>query len=121
MEMDFEQFPCLNKNKALERFRHLIKISTSLMPHQVAAATGCDIRESIAILMFLVTEDKLKPFILVYHNNHDDDIPLPIMKRNFIDGYPKLPFICDGCEKEIVSRKELSYDLMFEIIENMEL
>ena len=88
------------------------------MAHQIAAATGCGIDESLAVLLLLLRLSVVEGFLLVYHNTHLEDNP-PAMARDIFDGLPPLPFNCDICQKEVADSAELSYDFLFKLIDEI--
>ena len=116
--INLTSFPCLGKEAQLQSLNNLVDISDSLMPHQIAVATGCSIDEALAVLLLLLRLSTVKGFLLVYHSGHEDNNP-PIMARNIFDGLPILPFICEVCQKEIINANELSYDFLFKLIEKV--
>jgi hypothetical protein len=81
------------------------------MPHQLAVQTGCSLKDAIALLLMLHILSIADGMLLIYHNSHPD--APPIMIKNFLDGLPEVPFVCDMCQNEIKNRHELSYDLFF--------
>jgi hypothetical protein len=42
--------PFFKEEKSIDKLNHLLAISSSLMPHQVAAATGCPLEEALSLL-----------------------------------------------------------------------
>jgi hypothetical protein len=82
------------------------------MPHQVAAATGCELEEAMEVLMLLYDQYLAEALLLVYHNEHLD---APATAVSISEGLPSLPFICSVCEKGISDPKELSYDFLFRL------
>jgi hypothetical protein len=99
-----------NEDSHLEKLNRHVRIHTDLMPHQVAAATGCKLEEAMEVLMLLFHLYLAEALLLVYHNDHPN---IPAKALNISEGLPSLPFICDVCEKEISNPDELSYDFLF--------
>jgi hypothetical protein len=116
--INLSKFPCLSKEKQLQQINDLIKINDTLMPHQVATATGCGIEEALALLLFLYSLSISNSKLLIYHNNHLENNP-PIFAREIKEGLPELPFICDICQTEVQSPDELSYDFLFRLNEEI--
>lgn len=111
--------PCLGKKGQLQKLNELLKISDSLMPHQVAIATGCGMDDALALLLLMLRLSVVEGFLLVYHNAHLDGNP-PIMARSIFVGLPELPFSCDVCGREIVNANEVSYDFLFKLKEEIQ-
>jgi hypothetical protein len=88
------------------------------MPHSVANATGCSLKQAMELLLSLSDQYIVEPYLLVYHGTHPGDPP--ILARNMLDGFPSLPFACDLCEEKVNSRDELQYDFLFKKADDIE-
>jgi hypothetical protein len=108
--INLKRFPYFNKDRPLRELNHLAEIHDNLMPHQVAAATGCSLDEAMGVLLLLVDRALVEAFLLVYHNAHPD---IPVLARSMLEGFPTPPLTCKICEKDIEQGTELSYDFLF--------
>lgn len=116
-KVNLSKFYCFNEGAHLRELNRLVRIHTDLMPHQVAVATGCGLKEAMEVLMLLFHRHLAEVFLLVYHNDHPDT---PAQALNISEGLPSLPFICDLCEEEIRDPNELSYDFLFKISDDIQ-
>lgn len=96
----------------------IIEVNQSLMPHSVAAATGCNRAEALTLLLMLYGSNVVNGFILIYHHPHID---VPVDRRPLKDGLPpKGPFECPICETVVVDENGLYFDFEFLLIEKVE-
>ena len=98
----------------LQDLTSLMTIHDSLMPHQVATATGCTLAEAETFLGLMDHYGWALAFRLVYHNEHPD---VPILVIGMTEKrLPELPLSCSICEAEINDPDELSYGLLFKLV-----
>ncbi len=105
-----------NDQASLAKLNRLLSIHENLMPHQLAAATGCNLDEAMQVLMYLFYLRLARLYLLVYHISHSE----PVLKRSIFDGFPELPIICPSCELEIIKEDELEYDFLFSLLDKIE-
>lgn len=109
-EVNLGKFECFASSSRLDRLNQFVRLNSAAMPHQIAAETGCGLKDAMSLLLFLYHRFLADPYILVYHSTHPD---APIAIRALVDGLPDVPMMCGDCEDEIVSKDELSYDFYF--------
>src|SRR5438034_1370771 len=103
-------FPYFDNSKALEDLNRLVRLYDNLMPHQVAAATGCRLQDAMGVLMLLVAHSLAEAVILVYHTTDQIDPLVPFLSRSIYEGLPAPPLVCDVCGNQVETTEELSYD-----------
>jgi hypothetical protein len=108
-------FPYFDNSKALEDLNRLVELYDNLMPHQVAAATGCRLQDAMGVLMLLVSHSLAEAVLLVYHISDPIDPLVPFLSRSIYDGLPTPPLLCDVCGNEIETADELTYDFSFKL------
>jgi hypothetical protein len=111
--LSIKQFQCFNSSNKLDRLNNLVYLHNSLMPHQVAAATGCDLDDAMGLLLYLSSLSLVKPKLLVYHTNDLIDPPNYILSRDIELGFPELPFVCSECGETIESYEYLRFEFAF--------
>lgn len=94
----------------IQKLNDLFEIQDTLMPHQVAVATGCSYDDAFTILLLLYHRYLAESYLLVYHNQHNNT---PILALGISEGLPELPIQCDLCDVAIENEKELSYGFIF--------
>jgi len=109
---------CFSESDRLRELNRLVAIHTDLMPHQVAAATGCELKEAMEVLVLLYHLYLADAFTLVYHNEHPNTPAIALEVSKGVP--PALPVICPLCEKEINDPNELSYGFLVKLNENVE-
>lgn len=112
-------FHCLANNNALQKLNRLVGLHDTLMPHQVAVATGCPLAEAMGVLMLLLSQAAAEGFLLVYHANGCDNPPPPFLQRDLVAGPPPLPLTCLNCGVVIEDEHELSYDFLFKLTDQV--
>jgi hypothetical protein len=117
-EVRLRRFRCSDRIRALRELNDLVAVHRELMPHQVAAATGCELELAMEILLTLYDRELAEQLLLVYHNTHLD---APIKALDITEGPPALPFVCDGCQAEISDPDDLSYDFLFRLRDQVQL
>lgn len=115
-----DRYPCLRQEPAIGILNRLVRHQQVLQPHQLAAATGCDVQEAMNVLVALYAESLATSQILVYHIGGMHDPPVPIAVRELLDGPPSLPIWCDECGREIEQKAELAYDFLFTFTDNIQ-
>src|SRR5688572_20352237 len=111
--LNLNRFRCFSNSNALLKLNDLAEVYESLMPHQVASATGCELDEAMALLLFLTSMSVVQAKLFVYHITDTSDPAVPIYVSDIAKGPPKLPIICDICGQTIESYDELSFDFVF--------
>lgn len=111
--LSLEQFQCFNSSKSIARLIHLVEHNSSLMPHQVATATGCRVEEAMGLLLHLASISVVKAKLLVYHLRDFEDPPSPFASFDIEQGLPALPIICPHCDQVIETYDELDFDFIF--------
>lgn len=111
--LSLSRFRCFSNSSTLLKLNSLAEIHDSLMPHQVASATGCELNDAMALLLFLSTISVVQAKSFVYHIADTSDPPVPIDVSDITKGPPKLPFVCENCGQTIESYDELSFDFVF--------
>jgi hypothetical protein len=111
--LSLSRFHCFSKSSTLLKLNSLAEIHDSLMPHQVASATGCELDDAMALLLFLSTISVVQAKLFVYHIFDTNDPPVSIYVSDIAKGPPKLPIICENCGQTIESYDELSFDFVF--------
>lgn len=53
--LSLNRFRCFSNSNNLLKLNDLAEVNESLMPHQVASATGCELDDAMALLLFLTT------------------------------------------------------------------
>jgi len=92
---------------------NLVAVNKQLMPHVVAAATGCRLEDAMALLIFLYNKSIVDGFILIYHLQHQDSY---FARRLLKNGLPRVDEVfCQVCEENIENESELLYDFEFVI------
>jgi hypothetical protein len=117
--LSIKQFRCFNSATRLERLNDLVDLHNHLMPHQIAAATGCGVNDAMGLLLHLSTLSLAKPRLLVYHTTDVIDPPNYILSRDIALGFPELPFECGECGETIESYDELRFEFSFTLIEKI--
>ena len=118
--VDVSRFPCVSERKHRDQITRIADSQTDLMPHQVAAVTGCSMKEAMGFLLFLAIQDVADPKLLVYHSMSEHS-EIPVASLPLKDGLPSVPFYCEQCEKQIEDSSELMYDLLFVLRNRFEL
>lgn len=118
--LNLEQFQCFSSSRSIDRLNRLVEHTSSLMPHQVASATGCGIHEAMGLLLYLASLSVLKPKLLVYHIHDQADPPNAFASLDINKGLPQLPIICNNCGQTVESYDELSFDFVFIIDEKID-
>lgn len=108
-----KNLPCFSEVERLERLNDLVNHKTSLMPQDIAIATGCTLIEGMEILLILYDTYSAEAYLAVYHQSHTESSF--ILARPITEGFPKLPFTCELCNEEITSLKSLSFDFVFKL------
>jgi len=116
--VNLEHFAFFSEGQSLERLNAQLRAPASLMPHQVAASTGCSLTDAMAVLLLLADTCAATPLLLVYHKAHPDGPP--ILARSIVEGLPSCPLVCDHCEEEIDDPDELWYDFLFKLTEKVQ-
>lgn len=109
-KVNISKFKCFTESGRLDKLNAFFDERTEAMPREIAAQTGCGLREAMSLLMFLFHLYLAEAFILVYHNEHPET---PISKRSLIGGLPTLPMQCEDCDDEIENPDQLSYEFWF--------
>ena len=112
MKVELSKASCFAERARLERLRELVETHRDLMPHQLAAATGCSLEEAMYLLMLLYDQHQAEPCLLVYHRSSDHP-NVPIDSLRLTQGPPSLPLTCSVCNGEITDPDDLSYDFLF--------
>jgi hypothetical protein len=105
-----ESIPLLKLNR-------FIKIRTQFTMHEIAIASGCDFKNAMFIVLILYHHYAADLFLVIYHNDHLDN-PIAAEIRPFLEGFPKLPYVCFLCERRITSLDQLSFDFMVKLLHN---
>jgi hypothetical protein len=114
--VDLSNFQCLNDATKLHKLNRYVKNNTELMPHEIAGVLGCNPQEAMGILLFIFSRYLAEGYLLIYHKEHPS---FPITIADFHQGFPRVPFYCDQCDQEILSKDELLYDFMFRLQPNL--
>lgn len=110
LKVNLSNLHFLDKTKTAN-LNHFVVVNESLMPHSIAIATGCSLKEATTILLFLYGRSFVDGYILVYHISHLDTY---FEKRKLRDGFsPRKDYICPVCELQHDNQDELFFDLEF--------
>ena len=96
---------------------HFKAAHSNMMPHQLAIKLGLRYSEALAILTVLSNSEYIKSSLLIYHNC-DPEVPAGAIPYGI--GFPKLPWHCPLCEKNVENYDELSFDVMFTALEQID-
>lgn len=107
----------LTKKQKVELSEHL-KVSTTAMPHQLAVRLGIEHSKALAILSVLEAQGLCEMKLLIYHNCEPE---FPVGAIPYGEGFPNLPWTCPNCEESVDDYDELSFDLMAEFKQQIEL
>ena len=111
-KIEIKFIPAFQDQNRLARLNSFILRRNTVMPHEVAAATGCSIQESITLLLYLYHRYLADPYLLTFHTHH----PLVVIEKTHLkEGLPELPIICDHCEEQILNPDELIYEFEFNL------
>lgn len=111
--LSLNRFRCFSNSNNLLKLNDLAEVNESLMPHQVASATGCELDDAMALLLFLTTISVVQAKLFVYHIADTSDPAVSIYVSDITEGPPKLPIVCENCKETIDSYDELSFDFVF--------
>lgn len=120
MQVDLHKLPCFSDRNRIAALNRLVATNPDLMPHQVAAATGCLLKEAMLLLMLLYDRHLVEAFTLVYHIAHPDTPPAQALHMEISDGLPSFPIRCPLCEEEIDSPSEVTYGFLFVLSEDVQ-
>ena len=115
-ELSLRQFACFSNSQVLQRLNNLLSSRNAVMPHEVASATGCSLREAMAFLLLLYVNSVAEVALLVYDKHDESDPLVPFVSRDITEGIPSLPIVCDVCGREISEPNDLGYDFLFRIV-----
>lgn len=101
---------CFNNLTVIEILNRLSATRPELSAREVAIATGCKFSDSLELLLSLADQNLASVNLVIYHNKHPD---VRILVRDFSDGFPQLPIVCDVCDESITNRKDLLFDISF--------
>lgn len=117
--LSMKQFRCFNSSIRVDRLNHFIRDRHSIMPHEIASATGCDLKASMGLLLYLLSLSLVEARILIYHVEHQSDPPIPVTSRAIADGLPSLPFECGECGEIVDTYDDLRFDYSFILNEDL--
>ena len=109
-QLALHRLPSFRNTSQVQKLNDVFAIQNTLMPHQVAVATGCSLDDALTILLLLYDRYLAESFLLVYHVSHPEQ---PILTRKLSEGPPSVPVQCDLCERVIENDDELAYDYLF--------
>lgn len=107
------QLPPFGSTQNNEKLKELIEHTKTIMPHQLAAATGCGLNACLDYLWMLAHQNLATPSHLVYHQ-HTDHADFPILSYPYTTQLT-YPFTCEECEQSITSPDEITTGIMFVI------
>ena len=116
-EVNVTYFSAFSGANRLQKLNDFVQDRVTLMPHEMAIATGCSLVEATALLMLLYHLYIADPYLLVFHKSHPFEM---ILKLPLEGGLPKLPLVCDLCEDEITDPDSLFYDFEFKLKSNVQ-
>jgi len=120
MQVDIRKIPCFSDRNRIAVLNRLVVTNPDLMPHQVAAATGCTLEDAMQVLMLLYDLHLVEAFTLVYHSVHPDAPPAQALRMDISDGLPSFPIQCPLCEEKIDSPSEVTYGFLFVLNEDVQ-
>jgi len=120
MQVDIRKLSCFSDRNRIAALNTLVGTNPDLMPHQVAAATGCLLEEAMQLLMLLYNLHLVEAFTLVYHRAHPDAPPAQALRMDISDGLPSFPIQCPLCEEQIDSPSEVTYGFLFVLNEDVQ-
>lgn len=115
IKINLSKADCFDQQKMIRTLGELIYKNTDLMIHQVAVATGCDLKQASYILFLLYHYYVADVRLLVYHLTCGTD-NVPVIDRTLKEGLPEIPFHCPTCDRVITSIDELTFDFRFKIL-----
>lgn len=98
--------------------KYFTQASTTAMPHQLAVQLGIEYSKALAILTVLEADGLCELKLLIYHNCEPD---VPAGAIPFGIGFPNLPWACPLCESSVEDKDELSFDIMAQFTQKIDL
>ena len=120
MQVNIHKLTFLSDRDKIKVLNRLVATNPDLMPHLVAAATGCLLEEAMQVLMLLYDLHLADAFTLVYHSAHPDTPPAQALRIDISDGLPSFPIQCSLCEEEIANSSEVTYGFLFVLNEDIQ-
>jgi hypothetical protein len=117
--LDLSRFPCLGTPEAVAAVNQLFERRRENMMHEIATATGCKLEEVAGMFYLLYSRDAAIAFILVYHKQHND-LPVYSHRIPMEKGIPDMPLRCNVCDEEIETLDDLTFDLQFQLVKDIE-
>lgn len=117
--LDLSRFPRLGAPEAVAVVNRLFQRRRESMMHEIATATGCKLEEAAGMFYLLFSRDAAIAFILVYHKQHND-LPVYSHRIPMAEGLPSVPLHCNVCDEEIETLDELTFDLQFQLVKDIE-
>ncbi len=115
---DLSRFDCFQNKDRAALLNDFLEINQSIMPHGIAAATGCRLEEALALLLVMYSEQFVEGYVLMYHSPH---LETPFGRRRLYEGLPPPNHItCSICEMADIPDRELYFDLEFVLTEPIE-
>ncbi|WP_019500786.1 hypothetical protein [Pseudanabaena sp. PCC 6802] len=116
------QFSCnnlelLNDDQKELLSSHFSEVGSNIMPHQLAAKLGLKYSEALAILTILSSSESTESSLLIYHNC-DPEVAAGAIPYG--TGFPKLPWHCPLCDKDVEDYSELFFDVMVKALDKIE-
>lgn len=93
-----------------KKLNALFNESIEVTPDKVETEVACEHARALQILLLLYHWSLADFYLQVYHVTHQDT---PILTRLALDGFPTVPFTCEGCGKEITDKDDLGYTFLF--------
>jgi|GEM_PF-1723409 len=119
LKVNLNKLSFIENEEQVDKLKKLIRLHNHrLMPHQVASNIGFTLNESIELLYYLFHKKAADLFILVYHVDHLD---APIEARPYTNPFPQIPHECEVCEKVIIDKNDLVYDILFRFSNDLEI
>ncbi len=116
--VDLSALDCFRDRERIGRLISYVEVNDSLMPHSIAAATGCSLEEALTLLLMLYGKYLVDGYVLVYHSAHPD---FPIDRRPIGEGLPpQESYTCPVCEMTELGSSEMLFDLEFRLIKQVE-
>ena len=108
-EISISLLPSFVNSSNIDFLNQKFSTAIEIMPHELAGPLGINYAEALTILMTMFQLQLCQLYFQVYHTCDPD---IAVLSVPFQDGLPDLPFECENCQEDVLTKKDLSYEIM---------